>query len=110
MSHGHGGPGQVLGVEEVESGVSRDLGGEVASDGGDPVVRVDDATIRQVASDVLVLDGLDQAELSDGSVSDWSHHSNEYVLISSAVSHHMHVLILNMVSLASRLLLQSHIE
>ena len=66
MSEGHGGPGEVLGVEEVEGGLALDLGGDVARHGGDPVVSVDDAAVREVAGEVLVLDSLDQAQLRDG--------------------------------------------
>ena len=66
MSEGHGGPGEVLGVEEVEGGLALDLGGDVARHGGDPVVSVDDAAVREVAGEVLVLDRLDQAQLRDG--------------------------------------------
>ena len=65
MSEGHRGPGKVLGVEEVEGGLALDLGGDVARHGGDPVVSVDDAAIRKVASQVLVLDSLDQTQLRD---------------------------------------------
>ena len=59
MSEGHGGPGEVLGVEEVEGGLALDLRGDVARHGGDPVVSVDDAAVREVAGEVLVLDRLD---------------------------------------------------
>lgn len=63
MSEGHCGPGEVLGVEEVEGGLALNLGGDVARHGGDPVVSVDDAAIREMAGQVLVLDSLDQAQL-----------------------------------------------
>ena len=63
VSEGHCGPGEVLGVEEVEGGLALNLGGDVARHGGDPVVSVDDAAIREMAGQVLVLDSLDQAQL-----------------------------------------------
>ena len=63
VSESHGGPWEVLGVEEVEGGLALDLGGDVARHSGDPVVSVDDAAIRKVAGQVLVLDSLDQAQL-----------------------------------------------
>ena len=63
MSESHGGPWEVLGVEEVEGRLSLDLGGDVARHSGDPVVSVNDAAIRKVAGQVLVLDSLDQAQL-----------------------------------------------
>ena len=66
VSESHRGPGKVLGVEEVEGGLALNLGGDVARHGGDPVVSVDDAAIREVAGQVLVLDSLDQAQLCDG--------------------------------------------
>ena len=65
MSEGHCGPGEVLGVEEVEGGLALNLGGDVARHGGDPVVSVDDAAIREMAGQVLVLDSLDQTQLRD---------------------------------------------
>ena len=65
VSEGHGGPGEILGVEEVEGWLALDLGGDVARHSGDAVVRVDDAAVREVAGEVLVLDGLDQAQLRD---------------------------------------------
>ena len=65
MSEGHRGPGEVLGVEEVEGGLALDLGGDVARHGGDPVVSVDDAAVREMAGQVLVLDSLDQTQLRD---------------------------------------------
>lgn len=66
MSESHRGPGKVLGVKEVEGGLALNLGGDVARHSGDPVVSVDDAAIREVAGQVLVLDSLDQAQLCDG--------------------------------------------
>ena len=66
VSESHRGPGKVLGVKEVEGGLALNLGGDVARHSGDPVVSVDDAAIREVAGQVLVLDSLDQAQLCDG--------------------------------------------
>ena len=62
VSESHRGPGKVLGVKEVEGGLALNLGGDVARHSGDPVVSVDDAAIREVAGQVLVLDSLDQAQ------------------------------------------------
>ena len=63
MSESHSGPREVLGVEEVEGRLALHLGGDVSRHCGDPVVSVNDAAIRKVTGEVLVLDSLDQAQL-----------------------------------------------
>ena len=85
MSESHRGPGKVLGVEEVEGGLALNLGGDVARHGGDPVVSVDDAAIREVAGQVLVLDSLDQAQLCDG--------PGEKITSSNLVQSHLRVIL-----------------
>ena len=135
MSEGHRGPGKVLGVEEVEGGLALDLGGDVARHGGDPVVSVDDAAIRKVASQVLVLDSLDQTQLRDrpgekmirtssinanGRLHDRSHspvphrphHADKHGLVGppGVVAHEVHVLVLGAVPAAQGLLLHPDVE
>lgn len=65
VSECHGCPRKVFCVEEVERWLARDLSGEVARHGGDAVVAVDDPAVGEVSGQVLVLDGLDQAQFSD---------------------------------------------
>lgn len=63
-----------------------------------------------MACDVLVLDGLYQAQLGDGSVSHRSHHPDKDVLVTSEVSNYVHVFILSHIILANGLLPKSHIK
>ena len=59
---------------------------------------------------VLVLDGFDQVEFRDGSVSDGSNDSHKQVLVSSVVTHNVHVLELRHVSSTQWLLTKSGIK
>ena len=135
VSEGHGGPGEVLGVEEVEGGLALNLGGDVARHSGDPVVSVDDAAIREMAGQVLVLDSLDQTQLRDrpaekmfsispvqanvrlchyplSPVPHRAHHADKHGHVGppGVVAHEVHVLVLGAIPAAQGLLLHPDVE
>ena len=76
------------------------------------MVTVDDPSVWKVSGEVLVLDCLHQAQLGDRPVLDGSHQPDKHVLAlhSLEMSHHVHVLVLDLLSLPARLLSESEVE
>ena len=84
----------------------------ITGDSRYPVVTVDDPSVRQVPGDVLVLGGLNQAQLCDWPVLHGPHQADKDVLVmeSLEVANYIHVLVLDLVRLPTCLLSEPEVE
>ena len=77
------------------------------------MVSVDDPAVREVSGQVLVLAGLHQTQLCDGSVLDWPHQPHKHLAPPGQgldVTNDVHVFVLDQVPLLTRFFSESDVE